>query len=315
MELVELGESGLHVSRVGLGCNNFGARIDLDETRAVVEAALEVGATFFDTAEIYGGGGGSERMLGEILEGRRDRVVLATKFGHDASDTLSPRGSPENIRRAIEGSLERLRTDYVDLYYLHTPDPTTPIGETLHGLDELVRAGKVRAIGCSNFSAERLAEADRVAREGGTTRFTVVQNEYSLLERKDDAGVLPLCRELGIAYVPYFPLASGLLTGKYRPGEPAPQGTRLAGREIDDRQLDRVEVLAHFGQERGHTLLELAISALASTPAIPSVIAGATKPEQVRANAAAGTWHLSEVELDELSGLSRLSELTELSEL
>lgn len=312
MELVDLGDSGLRVSRVGLGCNNFGARIDLDQTRAVIEAALEVGITFFDTAEIYGGGGGSERMLGEILEGRRDQVVLATKFGHDASDTLSPRGSPENVRRAIEGSLERLRTDYVDLYYLHTPDPTTPIGETLHGLDELVRAGKVRAIGCSNFSAERLAEADRVAREGGTTRFTAVQNQYNLLERGDDADVLPLCRELGAAYVPYFPLASGLLTGKYRPGAPAPQDTRLAGRELDDRQLDRVEVLAHFAQERGHTLLELAISALASTPAVASVIAGATKPEQVRANAAAGSWHLTDAELDELSGLAQLSELSEL---
>lgn len=312
MELVELGDSGLRVSRVGLGCNNFGARIDLAQTRAVVETALEVGVTFFDTAEVYGGGGGSERMLGEILEGRRDRVVLATKFGHDASDTLSPRGSPENVRRAIEGSLERLRTDYVDLYYLHTPDPTTPIGETLHGLDELVRAGTVRAIGCSNFSADRIAEADRVAREEGTARFTVVQNEYNLLERKDDAEVLPICRELGIGYVPYFPLASGLLTGKYRPGAPTPQGTRLAGRDLDDKQLDRVEVLADFAQERGHTLLELAISALASTPAIASVIAGATKPEQVRANAAAGSWHLSDAELDQLFGLAQLSELSEL---
>jgi aryl-alcohol dehydrogenase-like predicted oxidoreductase len=312
VELVDLGDSGLRVSRVGLGCNNFGARIDLDQTRAVVEAALEVGITFFDTAEIYGGGGGSERMLGEILEGRRERVVLATKFGHDASDTMSPRGSPENVRRAIEGSLERLRTDYVDLYYLHTPDPTTPIAETLHGLDELVRAGTVRAIGCSNFSAVRLAEADRVAREGGTTRFTVVQNEYSLLERKDDAEVLPICRELEIGYVPYFPLASGLLTGKYRPGAPTPQGSRLAGRDLDDKQLEQIEVLADFAQERGHTLLELAISALASTPAIASVIAGATTPEQVRENAAAGSWHLSDAELDELSGLAQLSQLSEL---
>jgi aryl-alcohol dehydrogenase-like predicted oxidoreductase len=251
-------------------------------------------------------------MLGEILEGRRDRVILATKFGYDASETSSRRGSAENVRRSIDGSLERLRTDHVDLYYLHSPDPTTPIGETLGALDELVRAGKVRAIGCSNFSAERLAEADRVAREGGTTRFTVVQNQYSLLERRDDAGVLPLCRELGIGYVPYFPLASGLLTGKYRPGAAPPPEARLAGRELDDTQLDQVEVLAHFAEERGHTLLELAISALASTPAIASVIAGATRPDQVRANAAAGSWHLTDEELDQLSGLSQLSQITEL---
>jgi aryl-alcohol dehydrogenase-like predicted oxidoreductase len=312
VELVELGDSGLRVSRVGLGCNNFGARIDSERTRAVVEAALEVGITFLDTADVYGGGGGSERMLGEILAGRRDSVVLATKFGYDATDSFSPRGSPENVRRSIEGSLERLRTDYVDLYYLHSPDPMTPIGETLSALDELVRAGKVRAIGCSNVSAERLAEADAVAREGGMTRFTAVQNEYNLLERKDDARVLPLCRELGIGYVPYFPLASGLLTGKYRPGTSVPEGARLAGREFDDKQVEQVEVLAHFAEERGHTLLELAISALASTPAIASVIAGATSPEHVRANAAAGSWEMSAEELDQLSGLAHLSELSEL---
>jgi aryl-alcohol dehydrogenase-like predicted oxidoreductase len=312
VELVELGESGLRVSRVGLGCNNFGARIDFDRTRPVVEAALEAGITFFDTAEVYGGRGGSERMLGEILEGRRDQVVLATKFGYDSIDTFAPRGSAENVRMSIEGSLERLRTDYVDLYYLHSPDPTTPIGETLGALDELVRAGKVRAIGCSNVSAERLQEADAVAREGGLTRFTAVQNEYNLLERRDDAGVLPLCRELGIGYVPYFPLASGLLTGKYRTGTPVPEGSRLAGRDLDGKQVEQVELLAHFAEERGHTLLELAISALASTPAIASVIAGATTPEQVRANASAGGWHMSDQELDQLSGLAQLSELSEL---
>jgi aryl-alcohol dehydrogenase-like predicted oxidoreductase len=312
VELVELGDSGLRVSRVGLGCNNFGARIDFARTRAVVETALEVGITFFDTADVYGGGGGSERILGEILEGRRDGVVLATKFGYDATETFAPRGSPENVRRSIEGSLERLRTDYVDLYYLHTPDPTTPIGETLSALDELVREGKVRAIGCSNFSAERLADAESVAREGGMTRFTAVQNEYNLLERRDDAGVLPLCRDLAIGYVPYFPLASGLLTGKYRPGTPVAEGARLAGRELDAKQVDQVEVLANYAEERGHTLLELAISALASTPAIASVIAGATTPEQVRANAGAGSWHLTAEELDQVSGLSQLSELSEL---
>ncbi len=298
VESIELGGSGLRVSRVGLGCNNFGGRIDFDATRAVVEAALDIGITFFDTAAAYGGGGGSERFLGEILEGRRDRVVLATKFGWERDRRPD---AHEHVRKAIDASLERLRTDYVDLYYLHRPDPETPIGETLAALDELVRAGKVRAIGCSNFSAAQLAEAERAAREQGTTRFTVLQNHYSLLERGDDEDVLPLCRELGLAYVPYFPLASGLLTGKYRRGQPAPEGTRLAGREIEDARFDRVEALAGFAEERGHTLLELAISALASTPGLTSVIAGATKPEQVRANAAAGGWHLSADDLQALA--------------
>ena len=199
-----------------------------------------------------------------------------------------------SVRKAIDGSLERLRTDYVDLYYLHKPDPATPIAETLGALDELVREGKVRAIGCSNFSAEQLAEADRVARELGTARFTVLQNHYNLLQRDDDEDVLPLCRELGVSYIPYFPLASGLLTGKYRRGEPAPEGTRLAGREIEEERFDRVEAYAAFAEEHGHTLHELAIGALASTPGIGSIIAGATKPEQVRANAAAASWRLSD---------------------
>jgi aryl-alcohol dehydrogenase-like predicted oxidoreductase len=291
METVTLGESGLRVSRVGLGCNNFGGRIGFEETRAVVEAALDAGVDFFDTAESYGGDGGSERLLGELLEGRRDRVFLATKFGWRGEGR---HGSAENVRRAIEGSLERLRTDYVDLYYLHRPDDATPISETLGALDELVRERKVRAIGCSNVTAEQIAEWDRVAREQGGTRFTVVQNHYNLLRRDDDEDVLPLCRELGIAYIPYFPLASGLLTGKYRRGEPAPDGTRLAGRAIDDEEFDRVEALARFAEERGHTLHELAISALASTSAVGSVIAGATRPEQVRANAGAAGWRLSE---------------------
>jgi aryl-alcohol dehydrogenase-like predicted oxidoreductase len=299
MELVDLGKSGLRVSRVGLGCNNFGGRIGFEETRAVVEAALEAGITFFDTAEVYGNGGESERMLGELLQGRRDQVVLATKFAHGGEGE----GNAENVRSAIAGSLERLRTDYVDLYYLHRPDSTTPIGETLRALDSLVQQGTVRAIGCSNFSAEQLAEADRVARELGTVRFTVLQNQYSLLARGDDAEVVPLCLELGVGYVPYFPLASGLLTGKYRRGEPAPEGTRLAGREIEDERLARVERLTAFAEERGRTILELAVSALASTPGMTSVIAGATKPEQVRANVAAGDWRLSSDELAALASV------------
>ena len=300
MEQIPLGDSGLTASRVGLGCNNFGSRVDLDGTRAVVDAAIDAGVTFLDTAEIYGNGGDSERFLGEVLAGRRDRVVLATKvgWGQDTGD-----GSADNIRRAIDGSLERLRTDHVDLYYLHKPDPDTPIADTLTALDELVRAGTVRALGCSNFSAEQLEEADRVARERGTARFTVVQNEYNLLKRDDDADVLPRCRELRIAYVPYFPLASGLLTGKYRRGEPAPEGTRLAGRELDDERLARVETLTRFATDNGHTILDLAISALASTPGIASVIAGVTRPEQVRANAAAGRWHVPDAVLRALAAL------------
>ncbi len=301
MELVDLGESGLRVSRVGLGCNNFGGRSDLDATRAVVEEALDTGVTFFDTAAVYGNGGDSERFLGEILEGRRDEVVLATKFGWgpEAGD-----GSAQTVRTSIEGSLERLRTDHVDLYYLHKPDPDTPIVETLGALDELVREGKVRAVGCSNFSADQLAEADRVARENDLVRFTVLQNQYSVLRRDDDEDVLPLCRELGVSYIPYFPLASGLLTGKYRRGEPAPEGARLAGHEIEDERFDRVEACASFAEEHGHSLHELAICALASTPGVGSIIAGATTPGQVRANvAAASAWRL---ERDELDALARL---------
>ena len=298
METVRLGDSDLEVSRVGLGCNNFGGRIGFDATRAVVEAALDAGVTFFDTAEIYGKGGESERSLGQILEKRRGDVVLATKFGWGRA---TGNGSAEAVRTAIIGSLERLRSNYLDLYYLHKPDPATPVAETLHALDELVTAGTVRAIGVCNVSAEQLAEADRVARELGTARFVVVQNEYSLLRRDDETDVLPLGRELGVTYVPYFPLASGLLTGKYRRGEPPAEGTRLTGRDIAAERFDRVEAFTAFAEERGHTLLELAISALASTPGMGSIIAGATRPEQVRANVAAAGWRLTAAELDELA--------------
>ena len=287
-----LGDSGLEVSVLGLGCNNFGRRVDLEGTRAVVDAALEQGATFLDTADIYGGHGASEELLGEVLQGRRDQVVLATKFGMDMGDGRGPRGSPAYIRHAIEGSLRRLRTEVIDVYWYHEPDGVTPIGDTLTALHELVRAGSVRAIGASNFSAEQIEEADAVARERGLTRFAAVQNEYSLLVRDAERDVLPTCQRLGLGFVPYFPLASGLLSGKYQRGRPAPAGTRLAGRDqiATDEQFAVVESLGAFAQERGLTLLEVAIGALLANPTISSVIAGATKPDQIRANAAAARW-------------------------
>jgi aryl-alcohol dehydrogenase-like predicted oxidoreductase len=297
-----LGDSDLLVSRVGLGCNNFGGRIDLERTREVVDAALDAGITFFDTADIYGNRGGSERFLGELLQGRRDRVVLATKFGNDMGE--GPNGSADYVRGAIRASLDRLQTDHLDLYYYHRPDGVTPIGETLSAMQELVEESLVRAIGCSNFSPAQLAEADEFARASGRPGFVAVQNEYSLLERDAEEDVLPLARELGVAFIPYFPLASGLLTGKYRRGEPRPQGTRLEEREIDDAAFDRIETLDAFARERGHSLLDLAIAALASQPGIPSVIAGATSAEQVRANAAAAGWELTP---DELAALARLA--------
>ncbi len=299
MRTEPLGDSDLLVSRVGLGCNNFGGRIDLGRTREVVDAALDAGITFFDTADIYGNRGGSERFLGELLAGRRDRVVLATKFGNDMGE--GPNGSADYVRSAIRSSLERLRTDRIDLYYYHRPDGVTPIAETLGAMQELVREGLVRAIGCSNFSAAQLAEADELARASGGPRFVAVQNEYSLLEREAEDEVLPLARRLDVSFVPYFPLASGLLTGKYRRGEPRPEGTRLERREIDGAMFDRVEALDAFARKRGHSLLDLAIAALASQPGIPSVIAGATSAEQVRANVAAAAWELSADELAELS--------------
>jgi aryl-alcohol dehydrogenase-like predicted oxidoreductase len=294
-----LGPSGLEVSVLGLGCNNFGRRVDLEGTRAVVDAALDQGVNFLDTADIYGGHGGSEELLGQVLEGRRDQVVLATKFGMDMGDGRGPRGSAEYIRHAIEASLRRLRTDVIDLYWYHRPDEVTPIAETLGALHELVEAGTVRAIGASNFSAQQIEEADAVAREQGMTRFTAIQNEYSLLVRGDERDVLPTCARLGLGYVPFFPLASGLLTGKYRRGEAAPDGTRLAGRNqiATDEQFDVIESLSRFAEERDISLVDVAIGALLANPTISSVIAGATKPEQVRANAQAARWTPAEDDL------------------
>jgi aryl-alcohol dehydrogenase-like predicted oxidoreductase len=300
-----LGDSGLQVSIVGLGCNNFGRRVDLAGTRAVVDAALAEGVTFLDTADIYGGGGASEELLGEVLEGRRDQVVLATKFGMDMGDGKGPRGSRDYILQAVEASLRRLRTEVIDVYWYHQPDGTTPITETLETLDELVRAGTVRAIGASNFSAEQIEEADTVARERGLAHFVAIQNEYSLLVRDAERDVLPTCERLGLGFVPYFPLASGLLTGKYHRGQAAPSGTRLAGRTqvASDEQFELVEALERFADERGVSLLEVAIGALLARPAVSSVIAGATKPEQVGANAAGARWTPSDDDLTALDSL------------
>jgi aryl-alcohol dehydrogenase-like predicted oxidoreductase len=299
MELRNLGASGLRVSVVGLGCNNFGKRLDRDGTAAVLDAALGAGITLFDTADVYGEGE-SERLMGEALEGRRDEYVLATKFGWELSEAGAPdvpRGSREYIRWAIEGSLKRLRVEKIDLYQYHHPDGTTPIEETLGALDELVREGLVGAIGCSNFSAAELEEADRIARERGGARFVTLQNQYSLLEREIEIEVAPACERLGVSILPFFPLASGLLTGKYRRGETAPAGTRLEGQDIDDETYERIEVFERFAAERGRSLLELAFGALASRPEIVSVIAGATSPEQVRSNAAVASWQLTPEEL------------------
>jgi aryl-alcohol dehydrogenase-like predicted oxidoreductase len=300
-----LGHSGLEVSVLGLGCNNFGRRVDLAGTRAVVDAALEAGTTFFDTADIYGGDGASEALLGQVLDGRRGQVVLATKFGMDMGDAKGPRGSRDYIRQAVENSLRRLRTDTIDIYWYHRPDGVTPIAETLETLDELVHAGSVRAIGASNFTAEQVEEADAVAHERGFTRFTAVQNEFNLLVREPERDVLPACERLGLGFVPYFPLASGLLTGKYRRGRPAPKGTRLASREriATDEQFDLLEALEGFARERAISMVELAIGALLARDAVASVIAGATKPEQVRADVAAAGWEPSEDDLGALNAL------------
>jgi aryl-alcohol dehydrogenase-like predicted oxidoreductase len=286
---------GLEVSAVGLGCNNFGRRVDLDGTRAVVDAALDAGVTLLDTADIYGSeAGASEELLGEVLEGRHDRVVLATKFGMDMTGRgatgvpEAPRGSREYLRWAIEGSLRRLRTNTIDLLQYHQPDGVTPIAETLGAMSELVDEGSVRFLGVSNFDAEQLREAHDTVGE----RLVSLQNEYSLLKRDIEADLTPECERLGIGILPFFPLASGLLTGKYRRGEGAPEGTRLHGRDqvADEETFDRLEELARFAEERGIEPIDVAIAGLAAQPMVASVIAGATKPEQIRRNAETVRW-------------------------
>jgi aryl-alcohol dehydrogenase-like predicted oxidoreductase len=299
-----LGRGGPEVSVVGLGTNNFGMRIDYERTVGVIDAALEHGITLFDTADIYGQGM-SEDFIGRALEanGRRDGIVLATKFGKPMDENPhESRGSREYIRSAVEASLRRLRTDVIDVYQMHEPDPSTPVEETLGALHELVQEGKVRHIGSSNYSAEQIEDADRIARERDLTPFVSAQNHYSLVERDVEDDVLPTCERLGIGQLPYFPLASGLLTGKYTRGVAATEG-RLAGRDVPDERWDRLERLQQFADERGVPLLSLAIGGLAAMPAIASVIAGATRPEQVEANVRAGEWEPSSDDLAALRAL------------
>ena len=293
----QLGRSGLTVSTVGLGCNAFGSRIDADRTLAVVRAALDAGITFFDTADTYGSTAGeSETLLGRALGSDRADVIVATKFGMDTRGANGPdwgvRGSRRYIRKAVEASLRRLGTDWIDLYQLHAPDPRTPIGETLAALDELVAEGKIRYAGSSQFAAWQVTDADWTARTNGTERFISAQNKYSLYDRSAEAELVPACVHLGIGILPFFPLEFGLLTGKYRRGQEAPAGTRLAVQtsRLHSADFDRIEALERFAADRGLTLLQVAIGGLAAQPAVGSVIAGATRPEQVAQNAAAGTW-------------------------
>jgi aryl-alcohol dehydrogenase-like predicted oxidoreductase len=297
-----LGDGGPQVSVVGLGTNNFGRRCDYEQTLAVIDAALDAGVTLVDTADIYGQGM-SEDFIGRALEGRRDGVLIATKFGKEMDERPEERrGNPDYIRWAVESSLRRLRTDVIDLYQMHEPDPLTPIEETLGALNDLVHDGKVRWIGCSNFSSGQVEAAEEVARGAGFHRFVSLQDEYSLVERGAEDGVLATCETLGIGFLPYFPLASGLLTGKYRRGETATEG-RLAGRAIPAERWDRVEGLQRYADERGASLLEVAIGGLLAMPAVTSVIAGATTPEQVHANVVAGSWEPSADDVEELRAL------------
>jgi aryl-alcohol dehydrogenase-like predicted oxidoreductase len=298
----------LTVSAVGIGCNNFGMRIDEQRTGDVVRAALDAGVNFFDTADVYGGTR-SEEYLGRALGTRRNEAVIATKFGARIDDERNG-ASAAYVRRAVDASLSRLGTDRIDLYQLHVPDTSTPIDETLGALDDLVRAGKVREVGASNFTAEMIDESERVSRDHDWARFVSMQNEYSLLRRLPERGVLDACVRNEMGFLPYFPLASGMLTGKYKRDEEPPEGTRLANMPAERRDqaftvknFNRVEALERFAADRGHTLLELAFSWLLTRPAVSSVIAGATSPEQVRANAAAGSWQLGDGDLAEIDTL------------
>jgi aryl-alcohol dehydrogenase-like predicted oxidoreductase len=286
----------LDVSVVGLGCNNFGGRIDEEATRPVVDAALDAGVTFFDTADTYGNRGGSEEILGRLLRGRRDRVILATKWGKPMGDGAERRGARDYVERAVEASLRRLQTDVIDLYQHHEEDPGTPLEETVDAVEALVRAGKIRAWGTSNYRPETLERVKALASEA----YVSEQSEYSWLRRDAEAELLPACKRLGLGFIPYFPLASGLLAGKVSRDRPPAEGTRLHGRTISDNDLDRLERLRAWADAHERTLLEVAIGGLTAVSPVASVIAGATKPEQVRANAAAGEWEPTANELAEL---------------
>lgn len=309
MLLRRLGNSGLKVSVIGLGCNNFGMRIDQAQTRMVVDAALDAGINFFDTADIYGGSK-SEAFLGEALKGRRDKAVLATKFANPMGEGAYQRGGARRyIVKAVEDSLKRLNSDHIDLYQMHVPDADTPIEETLRALDDLVRAGKVLYIGNSNFTGWQIADADWTSRTQGLERFVSAQNNFSLLERGVEREVLPACERFGLGLLPYFPLASGFLTGKYHRGEPPRQGTRLAAwgkrgeAALNDRNFDRLEALNRWAEQRGRRILDLAFAWLLGHGAVSSVIAGATSPEQVQANARCAEWILTPEEVSEVRAL------------
>jgi aryl-alcohol dehydrogenase-like predicted oxidoreductase len=300
MHYRQLGRSGLTVSAVGLGCNNFGWRIDTAASRLVIDTAIDHGVTLFDTSNTYGNKGGSETALGDILGSRRDKIVLATKFGSDMGEGPgTARGSRRYIRQAVEDSLRRLQTDYIDLYQLHRPDPLTPMAETLRALDELVKEGKVRYIGSSNLTSWQIADADWIAKTEGLERYISAQNHLSLLDADPDPHLLTACEEFGVGFLPYFPLANGLLTGKHTRNEAFAEDTRMANwpNQPDDVTWDRIEALTAFAKERGHTILELAISGLLARTPVASVISGATKPEQVETNVAAADWELTEEDL------------------
>ncbi|MDR3538632.1 MAG: aldo/keto reductase [Acetobacteraceae bacterium] len=311
METRNLGQSGLRVSAIGLGCNNFGGRIDIDATRAVIHQALDLGITLFDTADTYGERGGSETLMGQILGDDRKRIVLATKFAMPMDDVgVKVGGSRRYIMNAVEDSLRRLRTDWIDLYQMHQTDPRTPIEETLRALDDLVRQGKVRYIGCSNFPAWQMVEAAWTARANGLNAFVSCQDEYSLVFRKQEAELMPAARKYGLGLLPYFPLASGLLTGKYRRNAPLPAGTRLANtqrladRYLTERNWQISEKLGDWVEARGRTMLELAFSWLLAQSPVASVIAGATKPAQLEQNVKAGDWKLTAEELAEIDAIA-----------
>jgi len=311
MEIRNLGSSGLRVSAVGLGCNNFGQRTDLETSRKVIHKAIGLGVTLFDTADIYADMGGSEKVLGEVLGDRRKDIVLATKFSKPMSTDGTKQGASRRyIMSAVEASLKRLKTDYIDLYQQHDYDPLTPIDETLRALDDLIRQGKVRYIGNSNFPAWRIAEAEHVARAMNLNHFVSCQDEYSLVVRDIEKDLLPCAQEYQLGLLPFFPLASGLLTGKYERGQAAPDDTRfnkiprLRDRYVTPRNEEIVEKLQAFAQARGHSMLELAFSWLAMRPQVSSVIAGATRVEQVEQNVKAIAWKLGTEEMAEIDKIT-----------